>query len=88
MHPDMWACAGVELGRISHAPSTHELFKETQALMLESAAPVMRRVKTFVGSLESLSEMEVRTSAATGCRVCSYGPRPKAGSWMLSDAYY
>ncbi len=28
--------------------------------MIETAKPVMRRVKTFVGSLESLSELEVR----------------------------
>lgn len=54
--------SGVELGRISHSPSVHVLLMETQARMRESAAPVMRRVKTFVGSLESYAGMEESTS--------------------------
>eukprot|EP00884_Botryococcus_braunii_P003174 jgi/Botrbrau1/12858/Bobra.0188s0001.1 len=54
--------SGVELGRISHSPSVHVLLMETQAMMRESAAPVMRRVKTFVGSLESHAGIEESTS--------------------------
>lgn len=47
------------MGRISHSPSVHELLYETQSRVMEGAAPVMRRVKTFVGTLESYTAMEV-----------------------------